>query len=119
MKQKLKDWNSRGVVGSFNPRLKTMFLRSEVSELTVFHEMVHMKTWRRLSPEEYAKLPLWEDETMFWDAIWKTKEKWTKRELVDSYEYLNDKIRIPMGQPKLVIEEMDELVKLRKLGILK
>lgn len=119
MKQKLKDWNSRGVVGSFNPRLKTMFLRSEVSELTVFHEMVHMKTWKRLSPEEYAKLPLWEDETMVWDAIWKTKEKWTKRELVDSYEYLNDKIRIPMGQPKLVIEEMDELVKLKKLGILK
>ncbi|WP_294271305.1 zincin-like metallopeptidase toxin domain-containing protein [uncultured Chryseobacterium sp.] len=119
MKQKLKDWNSRGVVGSFNPRLKTMFLRSEVSELTVFHEMVHMKTWKRLSSEEYAKLPLWEDETMVWDAIWKTKEKWTKRELVDSYEYLNDKIRIPMGQPKLVIEEMDELVKLRKLGILK
>lgn len=119
MKQKLKDWNARGVVGSFNPRLKTMFLRSEVSELTVFHEMVHMKTWKRLSPEEYAKLPLWEDETMVWEAIWKTKEKWTKRELVDSYEYLNDKIRIPMGQPKLVIDEMEELVKLKKLGILK
>lgn len=49
----------------------------------------------------------------------KQKKKWTKRELVDSYEYLNDKIRIPMGQPKLVFDEMEELVKLKKLGILK
>ncbi|WP_165835377.1 zincin-like metallopeptidase toxin domain-containing protein [Chryseobacterium viscerum] len=118
MKQKLKDWNARGVVGSFNPRLKTMFLRSEVSELTVFHEMVHMKTWKRLSPEGYAKLPLWEDETMVWDAIWKTKEKWTKIELVDSYEYMN-KFREESGISKIFIDEMEELVKLRKLGILK
>ncbi|ANF50776.1 hypothetical protein A0O34_09695 [Chryseobacterium glaciei] len=118
MKQKLKDWNARGVVGSFNSRLQTMFVRSEVSELTVFHEMVHMKTWKRLSPEEYAKLPLWEDETMVWDAIWKTKEKWTKIELVDSYEYMN-KFREESGISKIFIDEMEELVKLRKLGILK
>ncbi|WP_370899423.1 zincin-like metallopeptidase toxin domain-containing protein [Chryseobacterium gossypii] len=118
MKQKLKDWNARGVVGSFNPRLKTMFLRSEVSELTVFHEMVHMKTWKRLSPEEYAKLPLWEDETMVWEAIWKTKEKWTKTELIDSYEYMN-KYREEAGISKIIIEEMEELLKLKKSGILK
>ncbi|MFP3597768.1 zincin-like metallopeptidase toxin domain-containing protein [Chryseobacterium sp. SIMBA_029] len=118
MKQKLKDWNARGVVGSFNSRLKTMFVRSEVSELTVFHEMVHMKTWKRLSSEEYAKLPLWEDETIVWDAIWKTKEKWTKIELVDSYEYMN-KFREESGISKIFIDEMEELVKLRKLGILK
>lgn len=118
MKQKLKDWNARGVVGSFNSRLKTMFVRSEVSELTVFHEMVHMKTWKRLSPEEYTKLPLWEDETIVWDAIWKTKEKWTKIELVDSYEYMN-KFREESGISKIIVEEMEELVKLRKSGILK
>lgn len=118
MKKKLADWNARGVVGSFNSTLGKMFLRSEVSELTVFHEMIHLKTWKKLSPEDYAKLPLWEDETIVWDAIWKTKHRWTKKELLDSYEYLNDKIRIPLGQEKLIIDEMEELVKLKKLGIL-
>ncbi|WP_430411855.1 hypothetical protein [Kordia sp.] len=85
---KLEDWDNRRVLGSFNqgppPQL---FLRSEnASELTVFHEIVHLKYWFNKMPKvHYAQ-----EEIVVWNEIWKTKSRWTQKELYDSYKYVQD-----------------------------
>jgi len=117
LKQKLKSWNTRNVAGSFNPREGVMYLRSTTSELTVFHEMAHIKIWKKLSPEDYAKLPEWEDETYVWEQIWKTRKRWSKKELVDSFIYVNEK-RSEYGANMIINEEMEELLRLNKYNLL-
>jgi len=83
---KLEDWNDRTVVGSFRegppPEL---FLRyNYASELTVFHEMVHLKYWFNKKP----KIHRIQEEMVVFDEIWKTKKRWTNQELLDSYYYV-------------------------------
>ena len=88
LKNKLTDWNKRNVLGSFRqgppPEL---FLRSKnASELTVFHEMVHLKYWFDKKP----KVHFVQEEIIVWEEIWKSKNKWTQKELFDSYIYVQD-----------------------------
>ncbi|KMQ69930.1 hypothetical protein ACM39_02500 [Chryseobacterium sp. FH2] len=87
LNKKLKDWNKRGVVGSFTEGPPpSMFLRSDnASELTVFHEKVHLKVWFN----KLDKMHIIDEEKLVWDAIWKTKDRWTNKELLDSYDYVN------------------------------
>lgn len=82
------DWNRRNVLGSFRkgppPEL---FLRSNnASELTVFHEMIHLEYWYLKKP----KIHYVQEEIYVWEEIWKTKDMWTKKELYDSYIYVRE-----------------------------
>jgi hypothetical protein len=86
LKNKLLDWNNRSVVGSFRqgppPEL---FLRlNNASELTIFHEMVHLKYWYSGKP----KVHFAQEEVIVFDEIWKTKSRWSNKELLDSYNYV-------------------------------
>ena len=88
---KLEDWNNRRVLGSFSqgppPQL---FLRSNnASELTVFHEIVHLKYWFNKSP----KIHRIQEEVVVFEEIWKTKKRWTNRELLDSYYYVVSELK--------------------------
>ncbi|MBV7269109.1 hypothetical protein [Winogradskyella luteola] len=86
LKNKLKDWDNRNVVGSFRkgppPEL---FLRSNnASELTVFHEMVHLKYWNDKRPNIHFA----QEEVIVFNEIWKTKNRWANKEILDSYNYV-------------------------------
>ncbi|WP_138432558.1 hypothetical protein [Winogradskyella algicola] len=85
---KLEDWNSRNVVGSFRegPPPELFLRRSYASELTVFHEMVHLRYWFDKKP----KVHFAQEEVIVFDEIWKTKDRWTNQELLESYEYVFD-----------------------------
>ncbi|MCB8980082.1 MAG: hypothetical protein H6657_21940 [Ardenticatenaceae bacterium] len=87
LKNLLKEWNSRNVVGKFNPGPPPeMFLRSNnASELTVFHEMAHLEVWYKKLP----KMHIVDEEKYVFEAIWKARERWTNTEIIDSYDYVN------------------------------
>ncbi|MEI6312324.1 MAG: zincin-like metallopeptidase toxin domain-containing protein [Bacteroidota bacterium] len=85
--KKLVDWDKRGVVGSFNAGPPpTMFLLSNnASELTIFHEKVHMEIWYN----KLNKMHIIDEEKLVFDAIYRNKSRWTNAELLDSYNYVN------------------------------
>lgn len=91
LKDKLLDWNKRRTLGSFSPGPPPeLFLRvNNASELTVFHELIHLDIWANKLP----KMHIAEEEILVWEAIWKTKDRWTSRELYESYLYVNEIIR--------------------------
>ncbi|WP_128330264.1 hypothetical protein [Apibacter sp. HY039] len=86
----LKDWNRRGVVGKFHEGPPpVMILRSNnASELTVFHEKIHMEVWL----DKLPKMHIVDEEKYVFDAIFKAKDthKWTNAELIDAYDYINE-----------------------------
>jgi hypothetical protein len=88
----LKDWNQRSVVGKFHEGPPpVMILRSNnASELTVFHEKVHMEVWHKKLP----KMHIVDEEKLVFDEIFKARHKynWTNDELIDAYDYVNEKV---------------------------
>lgn len=88
-----KDWERRRVVGKFHEGPPpVMILRSNnASELTVFHEKVHLEIWYNKLP----KMHIVDEEKMVFEAIWKARNemKWTEKELFDSYRYINQIVR--------------------------
>ncbi len=119
MRKLLKDWDRRDVVGRFRegPPPEMILRAANASELTVFHEMTHLEIWYNKLP----KMHLVEEEKMVWEAIWKTKEKWTVDELVASYNYVNRKVRdfndLGKNFPYLVVDEMEQIIYNKRLGI--
>jgi len=60
-----------------------------------------------------APPPLWLDETIVWENIWKTRDKWTDKELLTSLDYVNG-YRVAEGKPAIKIEELESYLKQRK-----
>ncbi len=91
LKNKLIDWNKRSVLGSFRkgPPPELYLRANNASELTVFHEMVHLKYWFEGKP----KIHFAQEEIIVWKEIWITKDKWTSQELLDSYYYVEKVLR--------------------------
>jgi hypothetical protein len=88
-----KDWHKRKVAGKFHEGPPPMIiLRNDIkngikaSELTVFHEMVHMNVWK-----SGKKMNLIDEEILVFEEIFKVKDKfkWTDAELIDAYDYVN------------------------------
>jgi hypothetical protein len=91
LKSKLIDWNKRSVLGSFRkgPPPELFLRANNASELTVFHEMVHLKYWHEGKP----KIHFAQEEVVVFEEIWKTKNRWTNQELLDSYYYVEKVLR--------------------------
>lgn len=119
----LKDWDRRNVVGKFDPGPPPeMLLRSNnASELTVFHEMVHLKVWFHKLP----KMHIVDEEKFVFKAIfkkWKETGKFTDDEIIDSYLYVNQKIIKPWNNlgkrfEYLNIPEIEQLIINKQYGI--
>ena len=88
---KLEDWNRRGVVGSFKagPPPEFFLRYNYASELTVFHEMVHLKYWF----DKKLKVHRIQEEIVVFEEVWKTKKRWTYQELLDSYNYVVEALK--------------------------
>jgi hypothetical protein len=84
----LKDWDRRRVVGKFHEGPPpVMILRSNnASELTVFHEKVHLEVWYNKLP----KMHIVDEEKLVFEEIFKAKFGWTDDELIDAYDYVNE-----------------------------
>jgi len=121
--QLLIDWDKRNVVGKFDPGPPPeMLLRSNnASELTVFHEMVHLKVWYHKLP----KMHIVDEEKLVFEAIfkkWKETGKFTNEEMIDSYLYVNEKIVKPWNKKGkkfefLKIPEIEQLIINKQFGL--
>jgi Metallopeptidase toxin 4 len=115
--------NQPRTVGSFvaGPP-PVMYILEEVSELTVFHEMVHIKIWKALPAEKLAKLHIVEEEIMVWEEIWKSRSRWTNNELIASYKYVNEKVIYNANKAgenfrNIYVQEVEDLILNKNLGI--
>lgn len=108
--ERIADWDARNVLGSFRagppPR---MFLRKEVTELTLQHEVWHLEDLKKLGSKKYHATPNWKKEELVWERIWQTKNRWTEEEIVDSYRYYLKSCDKEGVSPKL-IKELEELL---------
>jgi hypothetical protein len=90
----LKGWEARNVYGKFHEGPPPMIIlrANNVSELTVFHEMVHMSVYL----DKLPKMNIIQEEILVFERILATKDShgWTDREIIDSYNYVNEKIRL-------------------------
>ena len=113
-KELYADWNKRNVAGKFHEGPPPMIiLRNDIkgsikaSELTTFHEMVHMNVW--LSGK---KMNLIDEEIFVFEEIFKVRDKfkWTDAELIDSYDYVNKVIKDSgKNRPKYNNEFLEQL----------
>ena len=87
-----------------------MFLRYDATELTVQHEVWHIDDFKKLGFDEYHNTPNWKLEELVWERVWKTKQRWTQEEILDSYEYYQWSCR-QQGAEYKSIEELDKLLK--------
>jgi hypothetical protein len=108
--ERIADWNARNVLGSFRagppPRI---FLRKEVTELTLQHEVWHLEDLKKFGSKKFHSLPNWKKEELVWGRIWQTKNRWTEEELMDSYKYYRDTSRKEIGNWNK-IKELEELL---------
>ena len=110
--ERIADWNARNVLGSFKAGpLPKIFLRKEVTELTLQHEVWHLEDLKKLGSKKFQSTPNWEKEELVWERIWKTKERWTEEELVDSYKYYKETAKEEIGKWSSVKELEDLLEK--------
>jgi hypothetical protein len=117
----LKDWDNRNVVGRFieGPPPEMILRSKNASQLTVFHEMVHMEVWFKKLP----KMHIVDEEKLVFEMIFKSKDKygWTADELIDAYDYVNEKVnafnKLGKSFPKLVNEYVEQLKINKRLGI--
>jgi hypothetical protein len=108
----LKDWNARNVVGKFHegPPPVIILRSNNASELTVFHEKVHMEVWFNKLP----KMNIVDEEKFVFEAILNAKDKykWTNDELIDAYDYVNkivgDWNKLGKNFSKIVNEEIEQ-----------
>jgi Metallopeptidase toxin 4 len=89
----------------------TMFLRHDATELTVQHEMWHLDDLRKLGFEEFNASKNWKLEELVWERVWKSKSRWTREELIDSYEYY----KATCNKEGALYKKIDELEKLIKI----
>ncbi|WP_042721407.1 zincin-like metallopeptidase toxin domain-containing protein, partial [Flavobacterium sp. B17] len=87
-----------------------MFLRYDATELTLQHEVWHIDDFKKLGFDEYHNTPNWKLEELVWERVWKTKQRWTEEELLDSYEYYQWSCR-QQGAEYKSVEELDKLLK--------
>ena len=122
LKEKLTDWNRRKVVGSFDPGPPPVMnlCSNNASELTVFHETVHLEVWHKKLP----KMHVVDEEKYVFEAIfkeWKKSGKWTDDEMIDAYLYVNDEVKKwnKTGKkfPYLQIPEIEQLNMNKNIGI--
>jgi hypothetical protein len=108
--EKIADWNARNVLGSFRagPPLR-IFLRKEVTELTLQHEVWHLEDLQKMGSKKFHASPNWKKEELVWERIWQTKNRWTEEELVDSYRYYKETSKNEIGRWNK-IKELDELL---------
>ncbi|HRG87608.1 MAG TPA: hypothetical protein PLW44_01215 [Chitinophagales bacterium] len=103
-----EDWKSRKVFGKFDEGPPPMIIlrQGQASELTVFHEMVHMEVWYKKLP----KMHIAEEETYVFEQIFKAKDNmsWTDAELIDALTYVN-RIRGKYGLEKIVNPYIEQL----------
>jgi hypothetical protein len=105
-----KRWAKDGTVGSFSKGPPpTIFLEQNCSELTLQHELWHLDDYIRLGADEYARIPNWLHEQSVWEKIWASRERWTDKELIDSYNYYR-KITRESGESGIVNNEIKELI---------
>ncbi len=77
------------VGGGFNPEsLQTIFTKNP-SELTVFHEMMHIQHYEEIGRAKYLVEDTLVKETYVWEKIYAAKERWTIDELQESLDYIN------------------------------
>ena len=88
-----------------------MFLRQDATELTVQHEMWHLDDLKKLGFNEFNSSKNWKLEELVWEKIWKSKNRWTEKEIIDSYEYY----RATCNKEGAVYKKIDELEKIIKL----
>ena len=104
--KKLIDWNARNVLGSFNPGSPPKLnLRRQVTELTLQHEIWHLEDLKKLGKTKYYETPNWKHEESVWEKVWETRDKWTEKELVDSYRYYKNTAKKETGK----FNSIDEL----------
>ena len=117
--QKLARWKEKGTVGSFSPKPPpTMYLlEGNASELTVYHEMVHLEVWYKKLP----KMHIIDEEKYVWEEIWKVRHRWTDDELIASYNYVNKEVYEFNKQgkkfPYLQNPEMEQIIINKQMGI--
>ncbi|MCB0514950.1 MAG: hypothetical protein R2798_02155 [Chitinophagales bacterium] len=118
----LNDWDRRGVVGKFHEGPPPMIIlrAKDASELTVFHEKVHMSVYLQKLP----KMHIVDEEILVFEEILKAKDtyKWTDVELISSYNYVNDIIndankKSGKNFPKYSNEFMEQLIINKSLNI--
>lgn len=112
--ERYKNWTSylNDTLASCNSRKipPKMYLREDATELTIQHEMWHMDDFRKWGYDVYNKTPDWKLEESVWMKIWKSKERWTNEELIDSYKYYLTEARTQGGIP-VILDEMAQLIK--------
>ncbi|MEP0266691.1 zincin-like metallopeptidase toxin domain-containing protein [Dokdonia sp.] len=110
-KKRLKRWNLDNTQGSFNPGPPPiMFLRPKSTQLTVQHEVWHLEDLDRLGIEQYKRTPNWSHEESVWFKILKNKSKWTKQELIDSYDYYKKTVWRAGGNP-IINQDIEDIIK--------
>ncbi len=108
--KKFIDWNARNVLGSFNPGPPPKLnLRRQVTELTLQHEIWHLEDLKKLGKNKYYETPNWKHEESVWEKVWETRDKWTEKELVDSYRYYKNTAKKETGKFNS-IDELDSLL---------
>jgi hypothetical protein len=118
----LKDWNARNVVGKFHegPPPVIILRSNNASELTVFHEKVHMEVWFNKLP----KMNIVDEEKYVFEAIFNAKDKykWTNDELIDAYDYVNEIVenwnKLGKNFTKILKDEIEQIKINKTLGIL-
>ena len=76
--------------GAFDAKNMQLILTLNPSELTSFHELMHVKHYEEIGREAYLKLNKLEREMYVWEQVYKSRSKWTKDELQVSFDYINE-----------------------------
>lgn len=92
------------IAGAFNPETMQIIFTKNPSELTFFHEMMHIQHCDEIGIEAYLLKDTLEKETYVWEKIYESKERWTTKELQASLDYLNDIRKDEYGLPPLQIK---------------
>lgn len=75
--------------GGFDAENLQLILTLNPSELTSFHELMHVKHYEEVGREAYLKLNKLEREMYVWEQIYKNRNKWTEDEFRESLDYIN------------------------------
>ena len=76
--------------GAFSGEVMQVIFTKNPSELTVFHEMMHVQHFEEIGRLKYLAEDTLVKETYVWEKIYATKERWTLKELQVSLDYIND-----------------------------
>ncbi|MCJ8290852.1 MAG: hypothetical protein HRT58_14070 [Crocinitomicaceae bacterium] len=107
---RLKRWDKRNVLGSFNPGPPPVIhVRQRCTHLTMQHEIWHLEDYNRLGVMEYKKNVNWKHEESVWLKILNTKDQWTQNELIESYRYYKQSA-FDEGASPILNMELEKLI---------